>query len=50
MSLSSRMKELETIVRRLKAAKVKLDEAVAAYERGRVEGAHLRSKNSRKAH
>lgn len=34
MSFEEAMEELETVVRQLETGKIKLDEAVAAYERG----------------
>jgi exodeoxyribonuclease VII small subunit len=44
LSFEQAMKELEDIVRRLESGQVKLDEAVAAYERGAALKAHCEGK------
>ena len=44
LSFEQAMKELEDIVRRLESGQVKLDEAVAAYERGAALKRHCESK------
>ncbi|MDE2165826.1 MAG: exodeoxyribonuclease VII small subunit [Alphaproteobacteria bacterium] len=44
LSFEEALKELEDIVRRLEAGNAKLDEALAAYERGAVLKQHCESK------
>jgi exodeoxyribonuclease VII small subunit len=46
LSFEQAMKELEDIVRRLESGQVKLDEAVAAYERGAALKKHCEGKLS----
>ncbi|MGH6982649.1 MAG: exodeoxyribonuclease VII small subunit [Stellaceae bacterium] len=44
LSFEDALKELEDIVRRLEASSVKLDDALAAYERGALLKQHCESK------
>lgn len=44
LSFEDALKELEDIVRRLEASNVKLDDALAAYERGALLKQHCESK------